>query len=237
MELWGDPRTGEIALRREGESSVVIVQGKVVDHIDGGHLSELASYRRASAAWFPVRLRYGLTLAAARTALSAGERVSRPSLMTPPQPSWHLSTYTRVWDFDTDIDLLRRSVSLQLPSHIAVRVAGLRLADLAQVRTRGPGPRDTGLSAMITYSSAPTRLGTDDHELILNAAASSTEMGDTNAMLFKRTKNALFSRAYAARLVNDHQAIIQYRQTYIALTATWAPTRSAWRALLLQLGL
>lgn len=228
VQLWRDPSTGLVALQHDGEASLVLVQGRTVDHVDDGHLTELATYRSAHRAWAGVELRFALAQSTALAALAAGDQVRRPALMDVPRPSPDV-TFTRVWDYDTSLAALQRSVRFPVPAPGA-RLAGLQLADAARVRTRSAA-EDTGLTAMIAYSSDPARLGTDDRELILNAAPPTSGMGAANAALFKTLRDRMTGHGWEARFAKDGAAILRRRGSYVVVTASWAPTQAAWRAI------
>jgi hypothetical protein len=205
----------------------------MVEHVEGGSVYQRATYRSLKSAWHVVDLWYGVTLASVRAALASGDQVERPALMSPSPPSWATRTYVRVWDFDTDVKAVRRSVQFAVPM-AGPALAGLRIADVERIWTRGPGlALDWGLAAWIEYSSAPARHRSDDRELILNVYAASQRAGADSASLFRRTPDRLVGPGYDARLVDQVHAILRYRGSYVVVVAErWGPSRSQWRVLL-----
>jgi len=232
VEVWKDTATAELAFRFQGEDRVTILRGRFLFLIEGGRLIERSTYSASAQQWRRIHEEYGLTAGSTEAALAAGEIVVRPGLMNAPPPRWNgPGTYQSELHFGTDVQAQRRAAGFWAPSP-GLKLDGLRMADAALLRIRGPWGADSGPVALLVYSADPAREGTGEPELGLDATPSTSSWGRSYAAFFAKSRTRLVGRAYDARLVPP-QVILRHRGTYVAIVAHgWTPTQVQWRAIL-----
>jgi len=98
-----------------------------------------------------------------------------------------------------------------------LRLAGLRLADSLLTQTRGPGRLvDSGYLAALVYSADPSRLGTGEPLLQVEAALRGPA-GDSYRRSFAASRSRLAGPGYDARLT-DAGPILRYHGTYVLVS-------------------
>jgi hypothetical protein len=199
-------------------------------------LAGVTVYQTQDDAWRPIQIRFGLTAGQVSQALAAGSLVPRPSLMDPLRPEPEVQSYVFDRDFGTNMRKLRQVAQFAVPAPGPL-LAGLRLADAALVRVRGPGHAvDSGYVAGLTYSADPDQLGTGERELTVSAASPRLGAGANYAAEFSNGSARLVGPGYDARLTGSGSAILRYHRAYVLVAPNWGLPSNQWRPLLSRIG-
>jgi hypothetical protein len=175
VDVWRDQSDGEFAFRLRGDGDVSLMHGRTIYDVVDGRLSDVTVYSSVRRAWNIIGARFGLTQVRTTAALSAGDRVARPTLMTVPKPDPYEYTFSR--DFGANVAALRRAARFAVPPP-GPRLDGRALWDALLSRTR-TASTDSGAIGVIIYSSSPS----GQNQILLNVAAAESGNGDLRKRL------------------------------------------------------
>jgi hypothetical protein len=236
VELWRDPVDGELALQFQGSGDRTILRRRTLYHLIEGHLSNVTVYLTAADAWKPIRVRYGLTPEQIDAALGRGDSVARPQLMEVPKLDRATRGYLYARDFGTDTGRLRKAARFSVPAP-GPTLAGLRLARVGLLQSRGPGRlRDIGYVASLVYSATPDRIGTGERRLALDAASPRSGYGGSYRDFFVKSRTRIVGRGYDARLASDGRVILRYHGSYVLVDLNLDLSPGRLRAVLSKIG-
>jgi len=236
VELWRNPVDGEVAFQFQGSHDWTILRRRTLYDLIEGRLSNVTVYLTAADAWKKIQHWYGLMPEHVDAALSGGDSVARPQLMEVPKLDRATRGYLYARDFGTDTGRLRKAAHFPVPAP-GPTLAGLQLADVSLLQSRGPGRLvDIGYVAYLVYSADPDRIGTGERLLGLDAASPRSGWGGSYRDFFVRSRTRLVGSGYDARQTSDGRVILRYHGSYVLVAPNWDLPLSQLRAVLSKIG-
>jgi hypothetical protein len=236
IEVWRDPTDGELALRVQGADSWTILRRRTLYYLVEGQVSNVTVYLTPAQAWKPIHIQYRLISEQVDAALCGGDNVDRPQLMEVPKLDRATRAYLYARDFGTDTGRLRKAAHFPVPAP-GPTLAGLHLADVSLLQSRGPGRLvDIGYVAYLVYSADPNRIGTGERLLGLDAASPRSGWGGSYRDFFVKSRIRLVGRGYDARRTSDGRVILRYRTSYVLVAPNWDLPLGQLRAVLSKIG-
>jgi hypothetical protein len=227
VDIWRDASNGELAFRLRGGTDVTIVRERTIFDVVESKLSDATVYSSRRHAWSVISARFGVTESRTSAALAAGETVARPKLMTVPKPDPQEYSFSR--DFGTDLAALRRAARFAVPLP-GPRLDGRALWDVSLSHTR-TATGDSGPVGVIIYSNNAS----GDNQVLLNVASAESGNGADYADFFTRSRRPVGGAGVDARLIDEGEAILRYRGSYVLVRLDGRTTDSRWRGVLRQI--
>lgn len=241
LNIWQNQSNGRDTLQWAGDTESSVVQGTTVTVVIDGDVESVDSYQNSADAWNRISHEYGVSQSDFDTAIaSTGVSVTtEPADSTATTNSLttknangnnqYASAFQKNLHFGAAVANLQTAIGFAVPQ--VTSLDGYSLIDSSSSHLYGPDTNDSWPFAELHYgaSSDPYNSALTVDVAVPEGVA--TAFGDIYKSMVSSTPN-LTGPGYAATLVDDNQAVFQKGSTYIAVTATWAPTTTEWQSIL-----